>query len=155
MTLSLIIGLILFGVLLIMIEIFITPGFIVGVLGTLFLAVGIAYTYKEYGDFSGNITLAATAVFLATTLTLAFRNGAWNRFAITDAIDGKANNIDQLIINVGDTGKSISALRPAGSAIINDQRLEVHADGEFILANEEIEVIKKVQNQIFIKKINT
>ena len=112
------------------------------------------YTYKEYGNLSGNITLASTAIFLTTTLVLAFRNGAWNRFAITDVIVGKANNIDQLIVNIGDTGKSISALRPAGSAIINDQRVEVHADGEFILANEEIEVIKKVQNRIFIKKIN-
>ena len=155
MTLSLITGLILFGILLIMIEIFITPGFIVGVLGTLFLVAGLVYTYKEYGDFSGNITLAITTGFLATTLILAFRNGAWSRFAITDVIHGKANNIDQLTINIGDTGKSISALRPAGSAIINDHRVEVHADGEFILANEKIEVVKKVQNRIFIKKINT
>ncbi|MDG2455234.1 MAG: hypothetical protein P8N47_05425 [Bacteroidia bacterium] len=155
MTSSLIIGLILFGVLLVMVEVFITPGFIAGVLGTLFLVVGIAYTYKEYGGVVGNGTLAATAVFLVTTLVLAFRNGAWNRFANTGAIEGKANNVDQLRINIGDRGKSISALRPAGSAIINDQRVEVHAEGVFILANEEIEVIKKVQNRIFIKKINT
>lgn len=155
MTLSLIIGLIIFGVLLILIEIFITPGFIVGILGTVFLAAGIIYTYKEYDSFYANIALATTAVFLSTTIVLAFRNGAWNRFAITDVISGKANNIDKLIVNIGDQGKSLSALRPAGTAIINDQKVEVHADGEFILANEPIEVVKKVQNRIFIKKINT
>ncbi|MGB1037851.1 MAG: NfeD family protein [Bacteroidia bacterium] len=155
MTLSLIIGLILFGILLILIEIFITPGFIVGVLGTIFLAVGILYTYKEHGNYYGNITLGATAIFLSTTIILAFRNGAWNRFAINDVIEGKANNVHTLEINIGDVGTSLSALRPAGTAMINGQKVEVHTDGEFILANVEIEVVKKVQNRIYIKKINT
>lgn len=155
MTLSLIVGLILFGVLLILIEIFITPGFIVGILGTIFLAVGIIYTYREFDSFYGNIALAGTAIFLATTIILAFRNGAWNRFSITDVIEGKANNIHELVINVGDRGTSISALRPMGTALINNQKVEVHADGEFILAQQDIEVVKKSQNKIFIKKINT
>jgi len=154
MTLPLIIGLILFGILLILIEIFITPGFIVGLIGAVFLAVGVVYTYKEHGNFNGNIVLASSALFLGVTILLAFRNGAWNRFAITDVIEGKANNQHELIINVGDTGKTLSALRPAGTALINEQKVEVHSDGDFILANEDVVVVKKNQNRIIIKKIN-
>ena len=154
MTLSLIIGLILFGIVLILIEIFITPGFIVGVLGAIFLAAGIMYAYKDFGNDYGHIALGSSAVFLAATIILAFRNGAWSRFAIEDVIEGKANNIHELKIEIGDKGTTLSALRPAGSALINGQKVEVHTDGEFVLAHEEIEVVKRVQNRIYIKKIN-
>jgi len=120
MSITLIIGLILIGIVLILIEIFITPGFIIGVLGAICLGVGVVNTYKEFGSTSGNITLVASIVFLAVTITLAFRNGAWDRFAIEEVIDGKANNIHELSIEVGDTGKTLSALRPAGTALINN-----------------------------------
>lgn len=153
MTLPLIIGLILFGILLILIEIFVTPGFIVGVLGVAFLAAGIIYTYRELGSTTGNIVLGATALGLGTTIILAFRNGAWKRFAIEDVIDGKANNSHTWEVNIGDQGESLSALRPAGTALINGQKIEVHTDGEFILANQKIEVTKKVNHRIYIKKI--
>lgn len=155
MTVSLIVGLIFFGVLLILIEIFVTPGFIVGLVGTLFLVMGIAYTYIEFGRLYGNIALGFTAVSLGMTIVLAFRKGAWKRFALTDVIEGKANNVHTLTINVGDIGITVSALRPAGSAIFNEQKAEVHADGEFIVANEQIVVVKKYQNKIFIKKLKS
>lgn len=155
MTLSLIVGMIFFGVLLILIEIFVTPGFVVGVVGALFLFIGIAYTYNEFGALFGNITLGITGAFLGTTIVMAFRKGAWKRFALTDVIEGKANNIHELRIDVGDVGITVSALRPAGTAIINEQRAEVHADGEFILANEQIVVIKKNHNRIYIKKLKS
>lgn len=153
MTLSLIIGLILFGVLLILIEIFVTPGFIVGVLGAASLTIGILYTYKEYGSYYGNISISVTGLCLGLAIILAFRNGAWKRFAIEEVIEGKANNSHNWDIEVGDLGISISALRPAGSAFINGQKIEVHTDGDFILANEEIQVTKCVNNKIFIKKV--
>ena len=153
--LVLIIGLILFGVLLILIEILVTPGFVVGMIGAGFLVAGIYYTYQEYGDGYGQATLIGSALFLLITLVLAFRNGAWNRFAITDVIEGKANNTHEIVVHEGDQGVTISALRPAGTALINDQKIEVHADGEFILANESIEVTRRVQNRIYIKKTNT
>ncbi|PCJ66444.1 MAG: hypothetical protein COA58_06615 [Bacteroidetes bacterium] len=155
MSLTLIIGLILFGIVLILIEIFITPGFVIGLLGLISLGVGIANTYKEFGSTNGNIALVSTVVFLAITITLAFRNGAWDRFAIEEVIDGKANNLHELLIEIGDTGKTLSALRPTGTALINDQKVEVIVEGDFILANEKIEVIKKVQNKIYIKKLKT
>lgn len=155
MTLSLIIGLILTGITLILIEIFITPGFVVGLLGSVLLVLGVAYTYKGHGNFYGNIVLISTSFFLGVALILAFRNGAWSRFALNDVIDGKANDAHKLDVKVGDVGITMSALRPAGTAIINNQKVEVHSDGEFILAKGKIEVVKKVQHRIFIKKINT
>ncbi len=81
---------------------------------------------------TGNITLIGVLVFLGTVIVLAFKNGIWNRFAIAGVIDGKANNIDKLTINVGDIGETISAIRPAGSAIIGGRKVEVHTEGKSI-----------------------
>jgi membrane-bound ClpP family serine protease len=154
MTLSLIIALILVGIILILIEIFITPGIIVGTIGFILLGIGVYGGYSTLGQSTGNVILISTSVFVAIALYFSFRDGAWNRFASTDTIIGKANNLDQINVNVGDKGITISALRPTGTASINDQKVEVIADGDFIPANQAIEVIQRIDHKIFIQKIN-
>ena len=154
MTLSLIIALILVGIILILIEIFITPGIIVGTIGFILLGIGVYGGYSTLGQSTGNVILLSTSVFVAIALYFSFRDGAWNRFASTDTIIGKANNLDQINVNVGDKGITISALRPTGTASINDQKVEVIADGDFIPANQAIEVIQRIDHKIFIQKIN-
>ncbi|MFT5056018.1 MAG: membrane-bound serine protease (ClpP class) [Pseudoalteromonas distincta] len=154
MALSVIIGLIVLGILLILVEIFFTPGFIIGLVGAATLVVGLVNTYSEYGYAFGNITLIGVLVFLGTVIVLAFKNGIWNRFAIADVIVGKANNIDKLTINIGDVGETISAIRPAGSAIIGGQKMEVHTEGSLLLAKEAIVVTKILNNKIYVEKTN-
>jgi membrane-bound serine protease (ClpP class) len=154
MALSVITGLIVLGILLILVEIFFTPGFIIGLVGSAIVVVGLVNTYSEYGYASGNITLIGVLVLLGTVIVLAFKNGIWNRFAIADVIDGKANNIDKLTINVGDVGETISAIRPAGSAIIGGQKMEVHTEGSLLLAKEAIVVTKILNNKIYVEKTN-
>ena len=154
MALSVITGLIVLGILLILVEIFFTPGFIIGLVGSAIVVVGLVNTYSEYGYGTGNITLIGVLVFLGTVIVLAFKNGIWNRFAIAGVIDGKANNIDKLTINVGDVGETISAIRPAGSAIIGGQKMEVHTEGSLLLAKEAIVVTKILNNKIYVEKTN-
>ncbi|MBT8327609.1 MAG: NfeD family protein, partial [Bacteroidia bacterium] len=121
----------------------------------LLIVVGIAFVYRDFGTSSGNIALLCSLVILGVAVTMAFRGGAWNRFTITDEISGKANNIHELEVKIGDRGVALSALRPAGSAMINDHRVEVHTEGEFLLTNDKVEVIKRVQNKIIVKKIES
>ena len=154
MALSVITGLIVLGILLILVEIFFTPGFIIGLVGSAIVVVGLVNTYSEYGYITGNVTLIGVLVLLGTVIVLAFKNGIWNRFAIADVIDGKANNIDKLTVNVGDVGETISAIRPAGSAIIGGQKMEVHAEGSLLLAKEAIVVTKILNNKIYVEKTN-
>lgn len=153
MGISLIIGLILVGIVLVLIEIFITPGLVVGIIGAIMIAAGIFYSYQDFGKTYGLIIMLSTVLILGVTIYRAFKNGAWNRFAIKEVIDGKANNIHTLKIEIGDTGTTLSALRPAGTAMLNGQKAEVHTEGGFILANNEIEVVKRVGNRIFVKQI--
>ena len=151
MTLSIVATFVILGLLLILIEIFIVPGFIVGIVGFVMVVVGVYYTYNDHGKFYANILLALIAVVMTIVVVYAFRNGAWDMFSNKETISGKANDIQELEIKIGDTGKTISALRPSGIADINNQRVEVHSEGSFIPSGAEVEVNKIIKNKIYIK----
>ncbi|MDG1724433.1 MAG: NfeD family protein [Bacteroidia bacterium] len=151
MTLSIVASFVILGLLLILIEIFIVPGFIVGIVGFVMVVVGVYYTYNDHGKFYANILLALIAVVMTIVVVYAFRNGAWDMFSNKETISGKANDIQELEIKIGDTGKTISALRPSGIADINNQRVEVHSEGSFIPSGAEVEVNKIIKNKIYIK----
>ena len=52
---------------------------------------------------------------------------------------------------LGRTGRAVSTLRPAGSADIDDERVSVESDGEWIDAGTEIEVIRVDGNRIIVR----
>ncbi len=49
-------------------------------------------------------------------------------------------------------GKSVTDLRPAGTAEINAQRLDVVTDGEYIEAGTSIVVVSVTGNRIVVEK---
>jgi len=154
MTLSIVVSFVVLGLLLLLIEIFIVPGFIVGIVGFIMVGVGVYFTYVDHGTFYGNILLVLITLVMTTIVVYAFRNGAWDMFSNKEIITGKANDIKSLEIEVGDTGKTISAIRPSGIAHVKSQRMEVHSEGSFIPSGTEIVVEKIVNNKIYIKILN-
>lgn len=154
MTLSIVASFVVLGLLLLLIEIFIVPGFIVGIVGFVMVGVGVYFTYVDHGTFYGNILLVLITIVMTTIVVYAFRNGAWDMFSNKEIITGKANDIKSLEIEVGDTGKTISAIRPSGIAHVKSQRIEVHSEGSFIPSGTEIVVEKIVNNKIYIKILN-
>lgn len=153
MTTALIIFLLLVGLLLILVEIFITPGFIVGIVGLILMGIGVYQTYSEYGTLAGNLVLAGTFLVSVTIVFLTLRSGAWDRLSLNETITGKTNVIDLQFVHVGDKGKTLSALRPMGNALINNKRLEVVTEGEPVPANVQIEVINIAGNKVIVKQI--
>jgi membrane-bound ClpP family serine protease len=150
-----IVAMIVFGFVLIVIEIFITPGFIVGIIGVAIVALGIGYTYKEFGTENGNITLAVSSFLMISGILFAFKQGVWSRLALKDEITSKAANLNNDSVKIGDRGVALSSLRPSGMALINGKKIEVNSEGEMLSTNENIEVIKKVNNRIIVKKVAT
>jgi membrane-bound serine protease (ClpP class) len=153
MTLAVIITLIVFGFVLILVEIFLVPGFVVGVLGGVSVAIGIGMVYSEYGSYPGHIVLVTSLVALGVLISLAFRDGFWDRVAIKDSIDSKAAIYSTKKFKVGEIGETISALRPAGTASFERGKVEVHTESDFILAHQKIEIVKISGSKIFVKQI--
>ena len=146
------------GVILLLIEIFIIPGFgIVGVLGIIMMISGLFLGL--IGDFAltdrslisvAIIQLAAvfvgTGIFIYLLSKILPKSNIWNRLILQEHSPGKSGYTAKPIFDhlIGVEGIALTDLRPAGSAIINDQRIDVVTEGDYISHNSVI-VVKAVE----------
>ncbi len=145
----------LIGFMLVVLEIFFIPGTtLVGLLGLVFSIAGIVITYSHYGSEIGLIVLISTSVAKLGILFYSLSVKPWMRFAHKQAITSKVNEGLLTSINVGDTGKTLSVLRPMGKALINNTELEVKSIGIYLDSNIEVRVTSVNSNQIIVEPTN-
>jgi membrane-bound serine protease (ClpP class) len=153
MTLSLILTILIVGFILIGIEIFVTPGFVVGLIGFGFLAVGVYLSYTGFeGNLLGHITLSVTGIILVAGIIFTFKSDFWKRIALKDEISARAFNATTL--TEGEIGRSISTLRLSGTGLFDGRKYEVWSEGGIIESQTEIIVSKIIDNKIFVKPLN-
>ncbi|HPB02674.1 MAG: NfeD family protein [Bacteroidales bacterium] len=151
---TLIITLISTGILLILLEIFLLPGMVAGILGGAATLFGIYQSYAVYGPEAGIITTVVTLALTVVLLILLFRSKTWKKAALDNAIDGRMNTESDKL-NPGDEGKTITRLYPIGKAEINDNIYEVQSLSGIIEAESDIVVTKIEGYKIFVKPKNT
>jgi membrane-bound ClpP family serine protease len=151
MSIALISFFILLGLLLILVEVLITPGIIVGSIGVLIMGFGVFKAYQDFGSIAGNWTLFGTFMATVIAIVLALRSNAWQRMSLKTTLDGKSNEVELDKIAVGDEGKTLSALRPSGNALINGIKVEVNSIGESIDSHMDIVVKEINENRIIVK----
>jgi membrane-bound serine protease (ClpP class) len=155
------------GLILLAIEIFYIPGFgFVGILGIIMMIGSIFFGL--IGDFPivteneiSNALIQLAASLIASILFLfilwKFLPGVpvWGRLILSTSENQKEGFISNPDLShlVGKRGKTISQLRPAGIALIEDKRYDVVTEGEFVSKDEEIEVIQVIGSKIVVKKI--
>ena len=152
-TIFIIILLILVGIIMLILEILILPGLIAGIIGALMILGGIWYSFHELGNTAGTIVALSTLTVTLATIYLAFRYNVWRRFSLQQSSDSKIERVDEMDIKIGDQGKALSVLRPMGTAVFNNKKIEVQSLGEMIEANATIEVIEVLTNKLIVKKI--
>ena len=149
------------GVLLLFIEIALLPGFgAAGIPGLVLIVAGVGLAWVQFGLRNGLIYGSATValtiplVILALWLFRRTRLGAAFILNITaNRTDGFQAPPQELVNLVGKSGQSITPLRPAGTALINDQRVDVVTLGDFIGAEVEIEVILVEGNRVVVRSL--
>ena len=132
------------GVLLIALEIFVLPGFgVAGIGGILAIFASIILAAPSVGQ--GIITLVIALVGSVLLVVLSFKNRKtrkfWSKLQLhhTEAgytsVEGKFDHYQ------GKEGKAVTVLRPAGTADIEGNRVDVVTNGEFLEPETAIEVI--------------
>jgi membrane-bound ClpP family serine protease len=154
MTLLFIILLILTGIALLILEILVVPGLIVGIMGGIAVLAGISMSFSIYGRSIGYSVAAGSLFAMALSIYLAFRYNVWKKFSLHQKSDAKIAGVSDFNIQPGDIGKSISAIRPMGTAMFNNQRIEVQTFGEMIETNSTIQVVEIAPNKILVKKVD-
>lgn len=149
---ALIIALIVLGLILILLELFVTPGFVTGLLGGVAWFYALYKIYQVYGTVSGHLALAGLILLLIACIVIAVKSGVWEKVSLHSNVEGKVNELPEVV--VGDTGYTSSALRPMGRMVINNQSIEVTSMGELVDTGAFVEVIKIENNKIYVKQIS-
>jgi membrane-bound ClpP family serine protease len=149
-----VIALLLLGILLLLLEILFVPGTtIVGVGGIILLAIGIYLAYDFIGPTAGHLSLASSVVVTFLALIVLLKGETWKQMALDTKIEGKSVEQLEKLLVIGERGKTISRLNPAGKALFKDKILEVSTTGEFVDEDVNIEVVKLDQNRIKVKTV--
>lgn len=143
--------LIIFGIFLIAIEILIVPGMIVGILGGIFVIMGIGWTWQVYGSTAGSIVAISALLLTALTIWSALRTGFWKHFSLRSQLKGRVNEIDTDFIKEGDHGAALSSMRPMGTIRVNGKRFEATSETGMIPVNYPIIVVRIEDNKIIVR----
>ncbi len=153
MTLTTALLLVLVGIVLLLVEILVIPGTgVVGIIGLLFLIVGVYAGYTLPGN-QGHYVLTVSIVASGGLAYLALKPGTWNRFSVNSNILGKTNLTDVNTIKVGIQGETTTRVQPMGTARFDAIYVEVSAYGDWIEAGSKVEVVQVEGNKIFVKAL--
>lgn len=158
------------GLLLILIEIFLIPGFgVTGMLGIVLVLVSLvgAMTRMVPGGpwlptwpdlqipvFKASLGMVGTGLGILLLGRFLPRSRLFGRIALsasTSAAEGYVAAPDTSAL-VGKTGVALSPLRPSGSARIDGERLDVVADGEFIDAGHPVQIVEAHGSRLVVAK---
>lgn len=147
------------GVIFIVLEIFV-PGGILGVLGlgavitSFFLATG---NIVETG-ISLLIAMVVTVVAMVLLFTVfGKRIRLFDRIILRDSTNteqGYVSNVSRIEL-VGQEGVTLTPLRPAGTAVIKEERIDVVTEGSFIGSNKRVRIVKAEGPRIVVREIHT
>lgn len=141
MDIAIIAALIIAGIIALAIEMFLIPGFsIPGLAGIAMIGYGIFRAKTAYGATGAAAAVLASIAASAVLVAVFLKSRTARKIALEyDIRDAKAG--DDYTALIGKQGVALTALRPAGTAIIDDTRYDVVTDGVFIERDTPIEVI--------------
>lgn len=147
--------LIVFGLLLIIVEVALIPGTtFVGIIGFVMTMIGVWQGYTEHGVLVGSLMLGSVIVISALTFWLCIKYEVWSWFALKDKMSAKVNEDLLKEVEVGQTGTTLSVLRPAGKASINGKELEVHTRGLYVEPGTAVRIVSVEQYKIVVEPIS-
>ncbi len=155
------------GVVILLVGLFVFPGFgifeiggIILIIGSLFLGLLSDFHLVDGAMISGAIIQLALT-FVITGIAIYFfskilpKSSSWNTLILKDNIITTSgySSAPNFIEIIGMAGKTLTDLRPSGTAIINHKRYDVVTAGEFIMHGVAIKVVKVDGAKIVVEEI--
>jgi membrane-bound serine protease (ClpP class) len=154
-------GLVLLGV-----EIFVIPGFgIAGILGILALMLGFGMSLvgrlPTVSDISNAVLVLLGALGLAilgTVILFRFvqRSPLWVRINLPTRQKKEAGFAasEVRIDRVGKAGVALTDLRPSGTGVFDEERLDIVTEGDYIEAQASIEIVKDEGYRLIVRRLS-
>lgn len=137
-------------------EIIIPTGGILGLITAGLFGYSLYLVFAEISTTAGMIFVAADVVLVPVVLfagiKLLVKSPATLKTALSKA-DGYSSQPEELSGLVGLSGEALTDLRPAGIGLINGKRVDVVSRGEYISKKSEFIVHTVEGNRVVVKKI--
>lgn len=152
------------GVALLLIELFVIPGFgIAGIAGIGLMLGSVFFVFRSAYKFETAMFTMSSAIILAFVLAIGLsyllpKTRAWNHLVLGAAMDSSSGfhsaPREDFQVYVGKTGVALTPLRPAGTVRVDDTRLDVVTAGDFIVRDTPVKIINVEGSKIFVEAID-
>lgn len=150
-----IIALIVFGLVLIVVEVIFVPGTtFVGIVGFGIAGFGVFQSFVSFGTETGLIVLTVSSLLAVGAIFYSFKSGVWKRFALNSRNQSKFNEDIKHTLHEGDTGITLSALRPIGKAEFSEKVFEVKTNGNYLDAGTEVKIVRIIDQAIIVDPVS-
>ena len=145
------------GLILVLAELFI-PGGIVGVIGGALMIISLVFTGKSIVYMTYSILIALFIVIIGMVVLMKFfgkKLHVFNKLVLRDATtteEGYVSNVSRTEL-IGKIGDTITPLRPAGTVLIENERIDVVSEGSYIDSNKKVEVMFVEGSRIVVREL--
>ena len=159
------------GIALLAVELFVTPGFgVLGAAGVLAILISLVLSLTslpidvsfQTGDLTGSLlrvvlSLGITVVIFFSLFAfmpkLRFRNPLILETAIVaTSAGGREGEVIEQIVASGESGVTITFLRPSGIARFGNRRVDVVSEGEFIEKDTSVVIVRVDGNHVVVRQ---
>lgn len=144
------------GIILILIEAVMPSIGVLGIGGVVSVISGVVLAANNTEDafLALGIAVLISIVIIFLTGWYFKHKGIWNKFVLQEQTSTESGYVSQTSKQhlVGKEGVAMSPLRPAGIALIDEQRIDVVSGGDFIGVNEHIVVIQVEGTRVVVRK---
>lgn len=142
------------GIGLVITELIFIPGTtIFGIAGLVLTIAGIILTFVSHGTSTGLFVLALTFLVTIAVIAISLRTNSWEKLSLKGSSSSRVNEDVKNNIWKGDTGKTVSSLRPSGKAEFNEVIVEVSTLGQYVSTGTKVKVIDVREHKILVEPV--
>ena len=153
----------LIGLGLIVLEVFVIPGFgIAGILGITLMIGSIFFVFDKAYEFRTAVMWLSVSVIMSAGLVIlaAFylpETQLFRRLALSTVMDTESgyhsSSSEDFQAYLGQSGTALTPLRPSGTARIANNRVDVVTVGDFIAQDSNIKVVSVEGSKVFVEAV--
>ncbi|AMO32880.1 nodulation protein NfeD [Lysinibacillus sp. fkY74-1] len=148
--------LLIIGLALVVAEFFV-PGGIVGILGGVLIILSLLLAGANIMQMIIAILIALVIAIIGMVILMKFfgkKLHVLNRLVLMDATtteEGYVSNVNRTEL-LGKVGTTLTPLRPAGTMVLDSERIDVVSEGGYVDANKHVEIIKVEGSRIVVRQ---
>jgi membrane-bound ClpP family serine protease len=142
------------GILMVFLEILVPSAGLISIIAISLFGSSLYLAFSELPAPAGMIFLSADILIIPVLIYFGLKLMAYSPITLRKTLssaDGVNSQDKDMEHFSGKTGIAKTDLRPAGSAIIDNQRVDVVSQGNYINKNSTIEVVRITGNQIIVR----